>query len=362
MPANKDKKTGTWTCQFYYTNIDGERKKKCKRGFETKKEALAWENEFLKSSQADMTMTFESFIELYFQDMQHRLKESTFANKKVLIETKIIPYFGNKPLSSISAPDVRNWQNKLTSYTNKNGEPYSATYLKTINNQLCAIFNYAVRFYNLKENPCHKAGAMGKKNADEMSFWTPKEFSTFIKGLENDITYKTIFTILFFSGLRIGELLALTKNDLDFDEKAININKTYQRLNGKDLITEPKTPKSNRTVNLPDFAFDCLEQYVSRLYAVKNSDRIFPLYKNQVLRKLEIVAKETGVKKIRVHDLRHSHASLLIDMGFDALLIRDRLGHENIQTTMDTYGHLFPNKQKDVAKKIDKRFSKLLCD
>lgn len=241
--ATKNKNTGTWTCQFYYNDYDGKRKKKFKRGFATKKEALAWEQEFLLSKQADMTMKFGTFIELYFEDMSHRLRESTLRGKRYMIDDKLLPYFKDFPMCEIKPTDIRRWQNKMMSFEREDGSKYSQTYLKTVNNQVCSIFNYAVRFYGLKENPCHKAGSMGKKHADEMSFWTPDEFTQFIKVCEDNILDKTLFTTLYFTGMRIGEALALTRQDIDLEAKTIRINKSFQRLGRKDIVTDPKTPK-----------------------------------------------------------------------------------------------------------------------
>lgn len=358
MSANKDLKTKKWTCQFYYTDYDGKRKKKFKRGFATKKEALAWKSEFLLSKQADMTMKFGTFIELYLEDMRHRLRESTLKNKRYMINDKLLPYFENKSMCDIKPTDIRNWQNKMMSSTNKKGEPYSQTYLKTLNNQICSIFNYAVRFYELKENPYHKAGSMGKKHAEEMLFWTTDEFKQFIEVCEDNIVNKTIFTTLYFTGMRIGEALALTKEVVDFKTKTIRINKSLQRLNKEDIITDPKTPKSNRVVTIPDFVCKCLSDYFTHLYELDDKTRIFQISKSTVNRRLKVNAQKAGVKSIRVHDLRHSHASLLIEMGFGPLLIAERLGHEKVQTTLDTYGHLYPNKQIEVSRQLDELFQR----
>lgn len=357
MSANKDKNTRTWTCQFYYNDYNGKRKKKFKRGFATKKAALAWESEYLLSKQADMTMKFGTFIELYFEDMSHRLRESTLKSKQYMVNDKLLPYFKDFPMCEIKPTDIRRWQNHMMSYERENGKKYSQTYLKTLNNQVCSIFNYAVRFYGLKENPCHKAGTMGKKHAEEMKFWTPNEFNQFIKVCEDDILNTTLFTTLYLTGVRIGELLALTKQDIDFEAKTININKSLQRLNKKDIITDPKTPKSNRTITIPNFVCDCLKKYMDHLYDTDEEMRLFKIYKSSVGRRLKVNAEKVGVKTIRVHDLRHSHASLLIEMGFGPLLIVERLGHEKVQTPLDTYGYLYPNKQQEVSKQLDEMFT-----
>lgn len=265
-------------------------------------------------------------------------------NKKRMVETKILPYFGKMKISDIKATTVRQWQNQLM------GDEYAETYLKAINNQLCAIFNYAVKYYGLKENPCHKAGSMGRKHAKEMQFWTKDEYIRFAAAIEDKPQMHSAFQVLYWCGIREGELLALTKDDIDFEGNTITINKSYQRIGKEDIITEPKTPKSNRIIALPNFLCEELKEYISHIY---DNGRIFPLTKQALYREMIRGSSQSGVKKIRVHDLRHSHASLLIELGFSPLLIAERLGHENIETTLNTYSHLYPHKQGELAQTLD---------
>lgn len=344
MPVYKDKDRGTWYCCFYYTDWQGSKKRKIKRGFTKQKEAKEYERNFLDKVQSNPQMTMLSLTNLYIDDMQNRLRQSTMSNKKYLIDTKILPYFSKIKISDIKPTTVRHWQNELI------GQGYSETYLKTINNQLCAILNYAVKYYGLKENPCHKAGTMGRKNAKEMQFWTRDEFNTFINNVD-DIQAYNAFLILYWCGLRVGELLALTKNDIDFENKTLSVNKSYQRLKGQDIITEPKTPKSNRGLALPDFLCKELKNYIDQLY--DDNARLFPMSKHSLYKELRQGCQKSGVKRIRIHDLRHSHASLLIELGFSPLLIAERLGHENIETTLNTYSHLYPHKQTELACMLD---------
>lgn len=353
MSVTKDKKTGKWMSQLRVKDWKGEEHHKKKRGFNTKKEALEWEKEFLNQATGSLGMTFKDFIELYMKDMEKRLKPGTVANKKFLIDQKITPFFGKIPLNDIKPTDIRKWQNELTSYRDEKGNPYSATYLKTINNQITAIFNYAVKYYGLKENPCHKAGGMGKKNAEEMDFWTRGEFNTFIKYFEDKPKYYAMFMTLYYTGIREGEMLALTPADIDLEKATIRINKNYQNVNGEELITSPKTPKSNRVVTIPVLLVNCLREYMEKWYGLEQDDRIFPYTKNIVNHVMARACEEVGVKKIRVHDIRHSHASMLVELGFSPLLIAERLGHERVQTTMETYSHLYPNKQAEVAMQLD---------
>ena len=160
---------------YRYTDWTGEKKQTQKRGFQTKREAQAWEREQLNKARADLDMTFKSFVEQYTADMQTRIKENTWATKEHIIRSKLLPYFGKLKMCNITAQQIITWQNELMNYKDENGKAHSPVYLKTINNQLSAIFNHAVKFYNLKENPCRKAGSMGKKKNREMLFWTKEE-------------------------------------------------------------------------------------------------------------------------------------------------------------------------------------------
>ena len=150
----------------------------------------------------------------------------------------------------------------------------------------------------------------------------------------------------------MGELLALTPQDIDLDNKVIRITKSYQRLEGKDVITDPKTPKSKRNVSMPDFLCEELKDYIGRLYGLLPTDRIFHLTKSFLHHEMTRGAEKSGVKRIRIHDLRHSHVSLLIDMGFTALAIGDRVGHESEKITY-RYAHLFPSKQTEMADRLN---------
>ena len=347
MKAERDAKTGKWLIQYRYTDWQGNRKKSTKRGFNTKREAEEWVRNFLMSQQADFNMYFEDFLKLYYEDMSARIRENTMNTKKYIIDLKILPYFGKKSINSITPADIRKWQNELMS------QGYSQTYLRTINNQLTAIFNYAVKYYDLKNNPCRKAGSMGKNQADEMNFWTKEEFSDFADSIMDKQDSYTAFTTLFWTGMRIGELLALTPADINFEEKTISISKSYQRIKRKDVITPPKTPKSNRIITVPDFLLADIKDYMNSIYGLKDTDRLFPLTKSFMEHEMQRGIKNSGVKRIRIHDIRHSHCALLFEMGIAPLEVADRLGHERVETTLNIYAHIYPNKQKHLSDKLE---------
>ena len=350
MKAEKDKKTGKWLIQYRYTDWQGKRRKSTKRGFATKREAEEWLRNFLITQKADFDMKFEDFWKMYCADMETRLREHTMRTKKYIVELKILPYFGNKRVNDITAADIRQWQNELI----KMG--YSPTYLKTINNQLSAIFNYAVRYYDLKSNPCAKAGSMGKSKAEEMDFWTGEEFRKFIDSVMNKRLSYMAFMTLYWTGMRMGELLALNPKDVDLEKRTISITKSYQRLGKKDVITPPKTPKSKRVITIPEFLAADIKDYMDSLYELQENDRLFPITKYYLEHEMQRGIKESGVKRIRVHDLRHSHASMLIELGFSPLEIANRLGHEKVETTLNTCAHLYPNKQTKLAERLDSEY------
>ncbi len=350
MAVFKNNKRGTWTCKFYYTDWTGKRKQKKKEGFRTKKEAQAFEADFLNSCKTDVDITFSNLVNAYMEDCKVRLKPTTYNHKEHIIRTKLLPYFGNLPLNAIDVAIVRKWQNEIIA-SDKN---YSPTYQKSIHNQLSAILNYAVKYYGLTSNAAAKCGSIGRKNADKMDFWTVAEFQQFIKSVTDDTTAKTIFYLFFYSGIREGELLALTLNDFNFEDNTVSINKTYVRLDGKDIIQEPKTKKSKRIVSLPKQIMEMILDYSKQLYEYQPTERLFCVTKNYLLRKMEKYCKLSGVKKIRIHDLRHSYASMLIELGVPPLEIQERLGHEDIQTTLNTYSHLYPNKHYETTEKLEK--------
>lgn len=245
-------------------------------------------------------MTFESFAELYREDVGARIKETTWETKNSIIDKKLIPYFGKKRMSDIKPKDIIAWQNEMMNYRDEHGKPYSPVYLKTLHNQLSTIFNHAVKFYGLSENPAVKAGNMGKAKNKEKEFWTKYEYLKFIdEMLDKPISFYA-FEMLYWTGIRLGELLALTYADFDFERKTVTINKSYQRIGKKDIITSPKTEKSNRVINMPDFLCEEMKEYIDSLYGVTDSDRIFPISKSYLHHEMDKGPKAAGVKCIPI--------------------------------------------------------------
>lgn len=301
MGAEKDPKTGKWLIQYRYTDWQGRRRKSTKRGFLTKREAEEWLRSFLAVSQCNINMKFSDFLKLYYRDMEKRLREYTMRTKKYIMEMKILPYFGEKRVSEITPADVRQWQNILMQ------EGYAETYLRTIHNQLAAVFNYGVKYYDLKSNPCTKAGCMGKANAEKMDFWTKQEFMGFIKATDYEPQSYMIFMLLYWTGMRIGEAFALTPNDIDIDSKVISISKSYQRIAKRDVITQPKTPKSKRKIKISGFLTKELKKYMESQGIHNKEERLFTITRYQLLCDMKKGIQASGVKNIRLHDFRHPY-------------------------------------------------------
>lgn len=341
-----------WYAAFNYTDWTGQNKHTCKRGFKTQREAKEYERSFMDQQSNTSDILFSSLVENYLEDMEHRLKPTTMENKRYIIEGRLLPYFGRLKVCDIDTIKVRKWQNELISYRDSEGNPYSQTYLKTVNNQLSALMNYAVAHYQLPLNPCKAAGSMGKSKADEMHIWTQEQYEQFSGAIQKS-SVKLAFDVLFYTGMRSGELLALTPTDI-LPTKRIDINKNYAKVKGEELLLEPKTPKAKRCISIPDFLYDDIKAYISKLYGIQKTDRIFYFTKSALEKEIKRGAEKVGLEPIRVHDLRHSHASMLIEMGFEPLEIAERLGHESVKTTLDTYSHLYPDKDQKLADALNK--------
>ncbi len=355
MPAYKyTLKNGKtmWYAAFNYTDWTGKYRHTCKRGFKTQREAKEYERSFMDQQRSSSDLLFSSLVENYLEDMQHRLKPTTMENKRNTIETKLLPYFSRLKVCDIDTIKIRKWQNELISFRDEKGKPYSQTYLKTINSQMSTIMNYAVAHYGLTSNPCRTAGSIGKSKADEMNIWTREQYELFASTIQKS-ALKLAFDVLFFTGMRSGELLALTPADI-LSSKRIDINKNYAKVKGEELFLIPKTSKARRCISIPDFLYDDIQKYIAKLYGINKEDRIFYFTKYALEKEIKAGANKAGLKIIRVHDLRHSHASMLIELNFSPLEIAERLGHESVKTTLDIYSHLYPDKDLELAETLNK--------
>lgn len=359
MPAYKDEKRNTWYAMFYCVDWKGVQHKLKKRGFRLKREAEDWEREFLLKNAGNPNMAFETLVELYYEDSDDRIRNSTKKTKRSMIDSHVMPVFKNKPISEITNTDIRRWQNLMLKKRNpRNKKPYKPTYLRSVNSQLSAILNFAVEFYNLPRNPCSRVKSIGKKRADEMKFWTLDQFNEAI-GYEKSPAYRIAFITLFWTGIRSGELLALTPKKILDDIESLDINETFKREDGEDVLDDPKTENGFRVVSLADFNYQGLKQYMSSLYGLQKDDRIFYFSKTALNKELDRLAERAGIERIRVHDLRHSHVALLIEMGYRTHAIAKRIG-DTPEEVDRTYAHLYPNKDMDIARHLSRHQNGLI--
>lgn len=363
MPSYKDEKTGLWYCKFNYRDYKGDIKQKKKSGFEKRKDAQAWERDFLLASQGQPNMLFADFLEIYKKDNYPQLRERTQQTKNERYK-RVIPTFGNIPLDEIQPLDIRKWQNSMIN------EGLSSKYIQSIQNEFSTVLNHAVRFYGLKENPIHRVGKAKVPNEIKppMRFWTLEEFKEIYQYIE-DIKAKTAINILYWTGIRKGELLALKWSCIDFDNKTLRVESSLQRLKGRDVITPTKTYES-RVITLADTTIEILKEYQSKIYNPRDYDLIFDWEKrfiengikqgvekaNQEIKAYNKIneVKRKPIKRIHVHGLRHSHASYLINHNVNIVLISKRLGHKNTSITLDTYSHFYPLADDKMVEMMNK--------
>lgn len=343
MPSYKNTERNTWYCAFYFTDWQGKRKKKKKEGFKTKREAQEWERKFLEQFANTPDISFEILVNQYQKQAALRLKPMTYYSKSGIIKNHILPYFADMPINKINRRIINEWKNKLLA------QDLKPSYMRAINAQLSAIFNYAVDNYNLEDNPCSGLGKLHKANSN-INYWTLEEFRKFAMTFTQP-HHIMIFYLLFWTGMRIGETLALTWDDINFENNSITINKTFSRLHQKDIITTPKTAKSERIVIMPQFIADMLKDF--KRITKYCTERIFDISHYTIRDRLKDHAIMAGLPPIRIHDLRHSHASLLINANFSPIEVADRLGHANASITLKVYSHFYSQKRTTLAEKIN---------
>ena len=295
------------------------------------------------------TLTVREGIERYLSDKKLRVKPTTYSSSWFILEKHVVPYIGDYMITKVTARVVRNLQNEWL----KKG--YKPSYLNLLNSKLSALFNYFIRFYDLSKNPVKLAGTLGNRYAKEMKFWTLQEFQTFYSGLdpENDKAYCVLFQVLFFTGMRIGEAMALEPDDIDLQNGYISINKTYVVVDGEEILQDPKTHNSKRKISIPKFLVDMLADFI-KLLPSNDTRLFFQISKYSLWRKMRSVCKKTGVKLIRVHDIRHSAVAFLIAQGVPIMEISKRCGHRSPDITYRVYAHLYPKKEESVAQLLDR--------
>lgn len=355
MPAYQ-LENGKWITAFYYRDHNGELKRKYKRSFDTEEDALAYEEHFKEMEGTPAHMTFKQMAKSYLHDIKPRLRWSTYDTKELMFRTKITPFFGDKLVCNITSLDIIRWQGWVDTLRQRNGKPYSPTFIRQLNSQVSAIFNYAEKHYGITPNPTKKVKKTGSSKSREMQIWTKEEYGKFLEAVsDKDISFYA-FEMLYWTGIREGELLALTPSDFNFADCTLTINKSFGMRGKEEIIGPPKTKKGYRTITMSNFLAREMQEFLER-EELKADERIFKLTKKYLWNEMERGCSKSGVKRIRVHDLRHSHVSMLIHMGFSAVAIGARVGHESQDITF-RYAHLFPNEQENMADSLQGLVSK----
>lgn len=340
--------------------VTGKQIQKYRSNFKTKKEAREAYSKLLLTSVEELTeknevMSFQNFInEIYLPWYKTQVKDSTYKNRCATIQ-KHFAYFYKMDTDKIEPIHVQNWQLKLA----KN---YSPNYVRIVQGMLCIAFDRAIILGLIDRNPARMIGNV-KSKKPKVDFWTLEEFQKVISLLYKGDYYEHYlfisFWLLFMTGMRIGEAAALQWEDIDFETGILSINKSlYYKSMTEYHFSEPKTQAGIRDIVIDTDTIKELKEWKEvQQKVIPDCNFVLsyggiPTSKTTLPRALEKLAGLAGVHRIKIHALRHSHASLLISMGENPLIIKDRLGHEKIQTTLGTYGHLYPNSNFEVAKKL----------
>lgn len=358
MPAYKDQKhkgKTPWYVKFRYTDKEGNKKVKVKRGFSSRREAEEFEERFLQELAIDKDFLFEKVVEFYLETVNNRIKLSTAEIKESVIKKFILPAFSGKDIRDITVNDLTKWQNKYLFEKDENGNnKYQPTYIKRVNGQLRAIFNFATKSKYLEINPVIDLLSVGSKDPDrDYIIWSSEDIKLFLNNITDYEDAHLAFTILFYTGLRVGELLALTIKDFDYENKILDVNKTYGKAYGKEYIRTPKTKSSKRSVDLPQFLCDAIQGYIDLLYKPSPDQRIFQEGSSSFLRTaLNAGCKRTGLPKLRIHDTRHSHITNLSEMNVPIKEISKRVGQKSKYITLH-YSHSTVKGTSDLIKKLE---------
>ena len=360
----KDKTRGTYFVKKNYVDGLGKSQVLFKRGFCSIKEAKDYLDDFMLNHKNDCTMPLAGVINSYLDYCEHEkaLRPSTLKTRTCILNTYILPYFGDTPINKINQRDIIAWHQQI-----KRDHPNLAeTYKYEISKTLIFVFKYAVNILNLKDNVADKCGCIGHARVKRDVYWTLDEYNTFVDALRNEqlaasnhIRRKVdtdiliaAFNVLFFMGLRIGELMGLTLDSFDLNNKTLTVDKQYH----DHMFGEPKTKESYRTLSLCSIVYDDLCKLIDRLVDDNPNQRLFAaLNPSNIRRALDSGVKLAGVRRIRLHDLRHSCSALLFYRGVTALEAQKYLGHSKITTTQDYYGHVYKDNLSNIAKLLDQK-------
>jgi len=343
-----------------FNSITGKRQRKRKSGFKTIKEAeiagLELRNQqerniLVQNSKVD----FKSLRVQYFESIRHTKKQIYLINQKYSFDKHVFPYFKDANIKKLKTKDIVEFQAYLIDKRLSNN-----TINKLIIN-LNQVFKLAVKNRLIATNPVEDV-PMLRVEKQKMKFWTINEFQQFYELIQDDeLVLKVFFQTAYYTGARVGELCALQWQDIDFSKKTISITKTMHKKKGGTFLDTPKTRSSIRKIAIHHELILTLKEWrkeQKRTIAVNNDTFVFqykdiPPVRDNFSKRIKPICQRGEIEPIRMHDFRHSHVALLIELGEDMLIVKERLGHSSITTTIDVYGHLFPTRQEQLASKLD---------
>ena len=380
MPSYTTRKTKSGTVfdvRFRIKDETGKDVNKRLCGFSNKRAAQQAYLDFMKSYTPPVIeppqgkiYSFDYLFSLYKKKCAAELAPSSQYDLTRIFERFITPHFSGLDISALKKEDIVTWQTELWSSTNpKTGKLYSQKYLTKIRSELSTFLTWCEDTYDIQNIMKIVKKPHKKERKKEMQIWEPEEFLKFQDAID-DVLWKTFFMTLFYSGCRVGEVLALSDHDLKLIGKnyVLMINKGVSRkTNGakeKFIVSAPKTSTSNRTVILPDLMTEQFNEYLK--FKKKNDlspNFLFggdkPLTERTYQRRLEDYSRIAGVKKIRIHDLRHSHASLLIHLNVPITVISKRLGHSTVKMTLEKYAHCYSDGENVAISSLNLAIDKL---
>lgn len=352
MPIYKDNIRGTYFIRTYINKHQIQ-----KSGFKSRRLAKIAEEELLLATENNSrnNITFQELYDIFIRNKTIKLKPQSIRSLTSRYKNYILPYFKDFRIYEITAQDYVKWQEKIVSYN------FSYKYNANLHGCMVAILNYAMDNYDLPKNVAIKNGNFSKSNyLPKVDFWTYEEFKKFMSVVDDKLYY-CVYHFLFYTGVRLGECLALKWHDFKGDSISINKTLAKGKKNNEYIITSPKTKSSIRTIKLDKYTIKLLNELKAYYMGYSNySDDWFifggvsALSQTTIGRKKQEYCNKAKVKLIRIHDLRHSNATFLLSNGVPITVISKRLGHRDISTTMNIYSHLVPSDEDKAINAIEK--------